>query len=61
VNGNYVGLNGKLLLQSVLNGDGSASDKLVIVQGTGSGKTTLGARRTFRAHQAIAHMSWHIS
>jgi outer membrane autotransporter protein len=41
VNGNYVGLNGKLLLQSVLNGDGSASDKLVIVQGTGSGKTTL--------------------
>ena len=42
VNGNYVGLNGKLLLQSVLNGDGSASDKLVIIQGTGSGKTTLG-------------------
>jgi outer membrane autotransporter protein len=42
VNGNYVGLNGKLLLQSVLNGDGSPSDKLVIVQGTGSGKTTLG-------------------
>jgi outer membrane autotransporter protein len=42
VNGNYVGLNGRLLLQSVLNGDGSASDKLVIVQGTGSGKTTLG-------------------
>jgi outer membrane autotransporter protein len=42
VNGNYVGLNGKLLLQSVLNGDGSPSDKLVIVQGTGSGKATLG-------------------
>ena len=42
MNGNYVGLNGRLLLQSVLDGDGSASDKLVIVQGTGSGKTTLG-------------------
>ena len=42
VNGNYVGLNGKLLLQSVLNGDGSPSDKLVIVQGIGSGNTTLG-------------------
>jgi outer membrane autotransporter protein len=42
VNGNYVGLNGKLLLQSVLNGDGSPGDKLVIVQGAGSGKTTLG-------------------
>jgi hypothetical protein len=44
VNGNYVGLNGKLLLQSVLNADGSASDKLVIVQGTGSGETTPGIR-----------------
>ncbi|MGF6721303.1 outer membrane autotransporter protein [Paraburkholderia sp. GAS41] len=42
VNGNYVGFNGRLLLQSVLGADGSPSDKLVISQGTGSGNTTIG-------------------
>jgi outer membrane autotransporter protein len=42
VNGNYVGLNGRLLLQTVLGADNSPSDKLVIAQGTGSGNTTLG-------------------
>lgn len=42
INGNYTGINGRLLLQSVLGGDGSASGKLVIAQGVGSGSTTLG-------------------
>lgn len=42
INGNYTGLNGRLLLQSVLGGDGSPSGKLVIAQGVGSGSTTLG-------------------
>ncbi|MGF6782115.1 autotransporter outer membrane beta-barrel domain-containing protein [Paraburkholderia sp. GAS334] len=42
VNGNYVGLNGRLLVQSVLGADGSPSDRLVIVQGTGSGSTSIG-------------------
>jgi outer membrane autotransporter protein len=42
VNGNYAGLNGRLLLQTVLGGDGSPSDKLVISQGVGSGTTSLG-------------------
>lgn len=42
VNGNYVGRNGRLLLQSVLVADGSPSDKLVIAQGTGSGNTSIG-------------------
>ncbi|CAG4887102.1 hypothetical protein [Paraburkholderia gardini] len=42
VNGNYVGLNGRLLLQSVLGADSSPSDRLVIMQGTGSGNTSIG-------------------
>ncbi|HZZ09069.1 MAG TPA: autotransporter outer membrane beta-barrel domain-containing protein [Paraburkholderia sp.] len=42
VNGNYVGLNGRLLIQTVLGADGAPSDKLVIAQGTGSGNTTVG-------------------
>lgn len=42
ITGNYVGQNGRLLLQSVLGADGSPSDKLVISQGAGSGNTTLG-------------------
>lgn len=42
INGNYVGQNGRLLLQTVLGADGAASDKLVVSQGTGSGSTTLG-------------------
>ncbi len=41
INGNYVGTNGRLLLQSVLGADGSPSDKLVIVQGVGSGSTAI--------------------
>ncbi|MGL5995835.1 MAG: autotransporter outer membrane beta-barrel domain-containing protein [Pseudomonas proteolytica] len=41
VNGNYVGNNGQMALQSVLAGDGSASDKLVVNQGTLQGRTTL--------------------
>lgn len=42
INGNYTGLNGRLLLQTVLGGDGSPSDKLVIAQGVGSGNTSVG-------------------
>ncbi|NMM03494.1 autotransporter outer membrane beta-barrel domain-containing protein [Paraburkholderia sp. RP-4-7] len=42
INGNYAGLNGRLLLQTVLGADGSPSDKLVIAQGVGSGNTSLG-------------------
>ncbi|MFM0210574.1 autotransporter outer membrane beta-barrel domain-containing protein [Paraburkholderia sediminicola] len=42
INGNYTGLNGRLLLQTVLGADGSPSDKLVIAQGVGSGNTSLG-------------------
>ena len=40
--GNYVGNNGALYLQSVLGGDGSASDKLVIDRGSASGSTGVG-------------------
>ncbi|TFY91299.1 autotransporter outer membrane beta-barrel domain-containing protein [Pseudomonas nabeulensis] len=39
VNGNYSGTGGTLALQSVLGADGSASDKLVISQGTIGGNT----------------------
>lgn len=39
VNGTYNGTGGRLALQSVLGGDGSASDKLVISQGTIQGTT----------------------
>ncbi|RON09711.1 autotransporter outer membrane beta-barrel domain-containing protein [Pseudomonas brassicacearum] len=42
VHGNYVGRNGQLLLQTVLGDDNSASDKLVVSQGTISGNTQLG-------------------
>ncbi|MDE1181169.1 autotransporter outer membrane beta-barrel domain-containing protein [Paraburkholderia sp.] len=42
INGNYIGANGRLLVQSVLGGDGSASDRLVIAQGVGAGSTTIG-------------------
>ena len=42
VHGNYVGNNGQLLLQTVLGTDSSASDKLVVSQGTLSGNTQLG-------------------
>ncbi|WP_456636736.1 autotransporter family protein [Bradyrhizobium sp. USDA 10063] len=37
--GNYVGLNGRLALQSVLAGDGAPSDRLVISTGNASGAT----------------------
>ena len=40
--GNYVGDNGALYLQSVLAGDGAASDRLVIAGGVASGSTGLG-------------------
>ncbi|WP_226502451.1 autotransporter outer membrane beta-barrel domain-containing protein [Pseudomonas sp. MWU16-30317] len=39
--GNYVGSNGQLRLQSVLAGDGAASDRLVVSQGTLSGSTAI--------------------
>ena len=39
VNGNYNGTGGSLALQTVLGADGSASDKLVVSQGTLSGTT----------------------
>ncbi len=42
VHGNYVGNGGQLLLQTVLGDDSSASDKLVVSQGTISGNTQLG-------------------
>ncbi|MBX8498711.1 autotransporter family protein [Pseudomonas lijiangensis] len=41
VNGNYVGSNGQLLLQSVLGGDNSPSDKLVVSRGAISGTTQI--------------------
>ncbi|WP_315831791.1 autotransporter outer membrane beta-barrel domain-containing protein [Bradyrhizobium prioriisuperbiae] len=37
--GNYVGAGGRLLLNTVLGGDGSASDKLVVSGGAASGST----------------------
>lgn len=40
--GNYVGNGGTVFLQTVLGGDGSPSDKLVISGGTASGTTGLG-------------------
>ncbi|WP_051270598.1 autotransporter outer membrane beta-barrel domain-containing protein [Pseudomonas vranovensis] len=42
IHGNYVGNNGQLLLQTVLGDDRSASDRLVVSQGTISGNTQLG-------------------
>lgn len=41
VHGNYVGNNGQLWLQTVLGEDNSASDKLVVLDGTISGHTQL--------------------
>ncbi|MCR4539921.1 autotransporter outer membrane beta-barrel domain-containing protein [Pseudomonas sp. 18.1.10] len=41
VNGNYIGMGGGIALQSVLGGDGSASDKLVVSQGTIQGSTAI--------------------
>jgi outer membrane autotransporter protein len=40
--GNYVGSNGQLLLQTTLGDDSSATDRLVVSQGTISGNTQLG-------------------
>ena len=42
INGSYVGLNGRLLLQSVLAGSGSPSDKLVVSGGVMAGNTRIG-------------------
>ena len=39
--GNYVGQGGRLLLQSVLAGDGAASDRLVVSAGSATGTTAL--------------------
>lgn len=39
INGNYTGNNGRLALQSVLGGDGSPSDKLIVSQGSIQGTT----------------------
>lgn len=41
IRGNYTGNGGRLALQSVLEGDGSPSDKLVIDQGTFGGTTAI--------------------
>lgn len=41
VQGNYTGLNGQLLLQSVLGDDSSASDRLVVAQGRIGGTTRM--------------------
>lgn len=41
INGNYVGNGGQLLLQSVLDGDGAPSDKLVVNNGSLSGTTVI--------------------
>ncbi len=42
ITGNYTGQNGFLLIDTVLAGDGSPSDKLVIDSGSASGSTTIG-------------------
>jgi outer membrane autotransporter protein len=39
--GNYTGSNGQMRVQSVLQGDGAASDRLVVAQGTLSGSTAI--------------------
>ena len=41
IQGDYVGQNGRLRLQTILGGDASPSDKLVIEQGTASGTTAI--------------------
>lgn len=58
VHGNYVGNNGRLLLQSVLAADQSPSDKLVVSGGTLSGTTqiditNLGGQGAFTAQDGI--------
>ncbi|WP_268801124.1 autotransporter family protein [Pseudomonas huanghezhanensis] len=58
VRGNYVGNNGRLLLQSVLAGDDSPSDKLVVAGGALSGTTQievthLGGQGAFTAQNGI--------
>ncbi|MEX3933058.1 autotransporter domain-containing protein [Paraburkholderia phymatum] len=42
INGNYAGMKGRLLLQSLLGSDGSPADRLVISQGAATGSTTIG-------------------
>ncbi|MDB5528655.1 MAG: autotransporter outer rane beta-barrel protein [Devosia sp.] len=42
INGDYVGLNGSVVLDTYLGSDGSASDRLLISGGTASGLTGLG-------------------
>ena len=42
INGNYVGQNGRLLLQSVLAGNASPSDRLIVSGGQMSGNTSIG-------------------
>ncbi|GHE80279.1 hypothetical protein GCM10019059_43210 [Camelimonas fluminis] len=42
VKGNYIGQGGRLLLNTVVEGDGSPSDKLVIQSGTATGNTGIG-------------------
>jgi outer membrane autotransporter protein len=44
VNGNYVGQNGTIALNTYLGDSTSASDKLVIKGGTGTGITALNVR-----------------
>lgn len=41
IHGNYTGNNGRLALQSVLAGDGSPSDRLIVSQGTIQGSTAI--------------------
>ena len=51
--GSYVGQNGTIALNTVLAGDGSASDKLVINGGTATGSTTLKVTNVGGAGAAI--------
>jgi outer membrane autotransporter protein len=46
IQGNYIGQGGRLLLNTVLAGDGAPSDKLVIQSGAASGTTSLGITNT---------------
>lgn len=46
IRGNYAGQGGRLLLNTVLAGDGAPSDKLVIQSGAATGATTLGITNT---------------
>ncbi|RKP58969.1 autotransporter outer membrane beta-barrel domain-containing protein [Pararobbsia silviterrae] len=42
IHGNYIGLNGTLQLQTVLGDDNAPSDRLVISQGSATGRTAIG-------------------